>query len=399
VLDRHEAMTNICPLIGHGTLRTAVMGSSSRHAGPDEIAQMGVKLRAGMEAGAFGMSSGLIYPPGVYANTEELSALVGILPANRVYATHMRNESDALLASVDEALDTVRRSEARLHVSHLKSSGLDNFGRVSDALERLDTAADDGILTSQDVYPYDAASTFLSACLPPWMHKGGADATLRRLDDRTTRERLRSDIEAPHPQGWENLIRGAGGYSGILIVSTNSGRSVGKTIAELSNTASRDPFDVFVDLLRHEGLNTHMVEFCMSETDVATVMAADRTVIGSDGLPPGLAGTPHPRQFGSFPRVLARFVRERATVSLTAAIEKMTALPASLFGIPERGRVEVGMVADLVCFDPDLVGHAGDYRDPWKTPTGIDWVMVAGQPVITSNNVTSRGRGQRLVPA
>lgn len=398
-IDELGSVTNLCPLIGHSTLRTAVMGRQARRPTAEDTGRMADLLGEAVAAGAFGLSSGLIYPPGLYANTEELAALAAVLPDGRVYATHMRNESDLLMESIEESLRTVQGARCRLQVSHLKSSGRTNFGGVERALERLDEARAQGVPVAQDVYPYDAASTFLSACLPPWAHDGGAAATLERLQDPATLERLRSEIETDEPCGWENLIQGADGYQGILVVSTGSGRFAGRTLQQLAADLDVEPFDAFVHVLVSEHLNAQMVEFCMSENDVETVLRSPYTAVGSDGLSPGRAGCPHPRLYGTYPRVLSRFVRERRVLDLAEAIRRMTSLPAELFSIPERGTVAVGMVADLVCFDPARIAHNGDFLNPSVPPEGIDWVMMAGRAVMTGGAWHGTRRGRRLEPA
>lgn len=399
-VDAHGTVTNVCPLVGHGALRLATIGPSSRAAGPADIDAMGALLTAAVDAGAFGMSTGLIYPPGVYSTTAELAAVASFLPPDRVYATHMRNESDALLASIDEALTIGREAGCRVHVSHLKSSGRDNWGGAAAALEVLDAARRDGIRVTQDVYPYDAASTVLGTCLPPWVHEGGDEAALKRLRNAGDLARMRAQIEDPREgAGWENLIMGTGGYGGILVVSTRSHRYEGRTLEQIARELDIEPFAALVRVLVEEELAVSMVEFCMSEQDVEAVLRSPFTVVGSDGLAPGAGGRPHPRLYGTFPRVLGRYVRERRVIGLVEAIRKMTSLPAEIFGVPERGTVAVGKVADLVCFDPATVDHRGDYLDPAVPPTGIAWVMQAGDVVVEQGGWAGVRRGRRLTPA
>ncbi len=399
-IDEHGTVTNVCPLIGHGTIRTAVVGAAARALTDTELRAMTDLLRSAVEAGAFGLSSGLIYPPGVYAGTDELAALAAVLPEGRVHATHMRNESNRLMDSIEESLRTVRNAGCRLQISHLKSAGRANFGGVTTALRRLDQAREDGIPVAQDVYPYDAASTSLSACLPPWMHEGGTTQILRRLHDAADLARVRAEIAAETENAhWENLIQGAGGFGGVLVASTESGSYVGRTLLQLAEDLSLEPFDALVHVLVSEALNVQMVEFCMVEDDVDTVLRSPHTAIGSDGLSPGLGGCPHPRLFGTYPRVLGRFVRERQVLDLAEAVRRMTSLPAQLFSVPNRGVVAPGMVADLVCFDPARIGHDGDYLHPAVAPSGIDWVMQAGRRVMVDGQWQGVRGGRRLQPA
>lgn len=398
-VDAHGSVTNVCPLVGHGTLRLATIGPANRAAGQAEIEAMGALLTEAIEAGAYGMSTGLIYPPGVYSTTDELAAVASFLPPERLYTTHMRNESDDLLASIHEALTIGRRAGCRVHISHLKSSGHANWGGTEAALEVLDAARDEGLPVTQDVYPYDAASTVLGTCLPPWVHEDGDEAVLRRLQNPRDLARMRAEIEDPRADaGWENLIMGAGGYGGILVVSTRSHRYEGRTLEQLAQELAVEPFEALVRVLVEEELAVSMVEFSMSERDVESVLRSPFTVVGSDGLAPGAGGRPHPRLYGTFPRILGRYVRERRVISLVEAIRRMTSLPAEIFGVPQRGTVAVGKVADLVCFDPATVDHLGDYLDPTVAPTGIAWVMQAGHVVVDRGVWAGTRRGSRLAP-
>lgn len=397
-LDERGYVTNYCPLVGHGELRLAAIGPGSRRADRRDVRAMGSLLREAVDAGAFGMSTGLIYPPGIYADTEELAGVAAHLPPDRVYATHMRNESTGLLDSIAEALTIGRRAGCRVEVSHLKAGGRTSWGMVEPAMAALDAAREAGLPVTQDVYPYDAASTVLGACLPPWVHDGGREAALRRLRDGAALSRMRAQIEAPGAGAWDNILEGTGGYDGVLVSSTASGRREGSTLAQIAAAEHLDPFDAMVLVLVEEQMSATMVEFCMTEADVETVLRSPTTLIGSDGLPPGLAGRPHPRLHGTFPRVLARYSRERSVLSVEEAVRRMTSAPAEMFGIPRRGRVAAGMVADLVCFDPATVDHPGTYAEPDLPPTGIDWVMQAGHLVVDDGRWLGVRRGERLTP-
>lgn len=395
--DDQGYVTNYAPLVGHGTVRLAALGMTDRDPTGDEVMTMRRMVAEALEAGAFGMSSGLIYPPGLFSTTEELVHLAKELPADRPYATHMRGEGHRLLSSIDEAIDIGARAGCRVQISHLKSSGRANWGRVTDALQRLDGARSRGSVVTQDVYPYDRASTMLTACLPPWFQEGGDDALLARLDDPEAVARARRDVEQENGVGWESHIIGAG-YDGILVASTGSHSFEGQTIAEVAGSLDTQPFDALVHVLRAEQLRASMVIASMHEADVETVLEHPHTMIGTDGLPPGVGGKPHPRLYGTFPRVLGRYVRERRRLDLPTAINRMTALPADTFSIPDRGRIVPGAVADLVGFDPERVGDACDYRHPVHTPSGIAWVLQAGHTVVSHGQWQGKRRGQRLLP-
>jgi N-acyl-D-amino-acid deacylase len=352
---------------------------------------------AAVEAGAFGMSTGLIYPPGLFSDTDEIVEVMQGLPEGAIYATHMRGEGAHLRRSIAEALEVGRRSGAPVQISHLKSAGRQNWGGVAGALELIEDARADGVRVTQDVYPYTASSTMLTACLPPWCQEGGNPAVLERLADTEQLRRLRDEIEGGPSEEWENHVAGAG-WDGILVSSTGSHSYEGQTLAELAEELGGSPFEALVTVLTQEQLRASMVVFSMCEDDLELALRDPFTMIGSDGLPPGVGGKPHPRLFGTFPRVLARYVRERATLDLATAVQKMTGLPADTFGLHDRGYVAPGRVADLVAFTGATVADHGDYRDPVHPPTGLAWVMQAGAVVVDNGRWLGLRRGRRLTP-
>lgn len=394
-LDGCGYVTNYAPLVGHGTLRLAVAGFEARPTTEEERTRMAELAAAAVDAGAFGLSSGLIYPPGLFGDTDEISAIAAGLPDGTVYATHMRGEGAHLAASIAEAVEIGRRSGRQVQVSHLKSAGQQNWGGVKAALDQLDQARADGVQVRQDVYPYTASSTMLTACLPPWVQEGGNAAVLARLGDPDQVARIRADVEAGPVEDWENHIAGAG-WDGILVSSTASHRHEGQTLLEIAEQRGTTPFDALVSVLREEELRVSMVVFSMCEEDLEDALRDPHTMVGSDGLPPGVGGKPHPRLFGTFPRVLARYVRERETLDLATAVHKMTALPADTFGLVRRGRVAPGQVADLVAFDPATVQDSCDYRADPRPPSGIAMVVQSGSVVVDGGQWLGRRRGQRL---
>ncbi|QUH02958.1 amidohydrolase family protein [Saccharopolyspora erythraea] len=383
--DTAGYVTNQCPLIGHGTLRIAATGMSD--AAPDDHALRTMRdaLEEGMTAGAFGLSSGLIYPPAVFATTGELLTLAEALGGDGLYATHMRDEGSGLLDSVDEAL-RIGRAAGRTHISHLKAAGPENWGTVPAALTKLQDARRDGHPVMQDVYPYTASSTMLTATLPKHFLACEADELVARLDSSSGRAEL---IEANRDRDWDT----------ILIATTASHRHEGRTIAELAAEQDARPADVLADILVGERLRASMVHFSMHEDDLVAALADPHTTIGSDGLPPGIGGKPHPRLHGTFPRVLGRYCRERGVFSLPEAVRRMTSMPAEAFRIPERGLVAPGHIADLVAFDATTVTDVGDYRDPVHPPAGIPWVALAGYTVVDHGMHVAPRRGRRLTPA
>jgi N-acyl-D-amino-acid deacylase len=307
----------------------------------------------------------------------------------------MRDEGAGLLASIDEAVEIGRRSGRHVEVSHLKASGRPNWGGVAAALSSLDRARESGVSVTHDVYPYNRSSTMLAVCLPAWFAEGGERAMLARLSDPAALARARASIEGASDDGH---VAGAG-YDGILVSSTASHDFEGQTLTEIAASLGIAPFDALVHVLATERLRVTMVLASMSEADVATVLTHPRTMIGSDGLPPGVGGRPHPRLFGTFPRVLGRYVRDQGTLTLPDAVARMTGLPAAVFGLTDRGRIAPGAVADLVAFDPLTVADVGSYRDPGHPPAGLAWVMQAGQIAVRDGRWLGQRLGRRLTPA
>jgi N-acyl-D-amino-acid deacylase len=395
-LDSRGYVTNYVPLVGHHSLRIAAMGMSDRAPAAGQMRAMDSLLDEAVAAGCFGLSSGLIYPPGLFAAPEEVRHLVGRLPEDRIYTTHMRGESGSLLDSVTEALEAGRATGRRVQISHLKASGRGNWGLVEQALELVDEALASGVEVTQDVYPYTSASTMLTATLPPWFQEGGAASVMARLRDTRCLDRLRDDLEAGDRE-WENFVYGAG-WDGIVVASSATHRFDGLSLQQVADASGLDPLQALVELLLDEELRASMIVHSMSDQDVQTVLAHPGTMIGSDGLPPGTGGKPHPRTYGTFPRVLARYVRDLGTLTLPQAVHKMTGLPAATFGLADRGRVAPGMVADLVAFDPEAIRDRADFGSPTAAPEGISWVMQRGRLVVEHGSHLGARVGERLSP-
>ncbi len=396
-LDKHGYVTNYVPLVGHNALRLAAAGNVNRALRHHEEAMMQRLLSQALDSGVFGLSSGLIYPPGMYAPPDELAGLVRMLPAGRVYATHMRNEGRRLLDSVEETIATARGSECRVEVSHLKSSGRRNWGGVDRALDRLDRAREEGCAIGQDAYPYVASSTMLAACLPPWFLEGGAGAVMGRLGSAKDLERAQREIESGPMDNWENHVWSAG-WAQVVVSSTRSHRWEGESLAAIGQEMGGSPFEALVEVLQQESLKATMVVWTMSDADVANVLRHRATMIGSDGLPPGGGGRPHPRLFGTFPHFLGKFVRDQGAIPLSEALSRVAAMPANHFGIRDRGFVKRGYVADLVLFNLSAIGHPPDYRTPDRDPTGIDAVLIGGEPAVWGGEWLGRRLGERLLP-
>lgn len=395
--DAAGHVTNQAPLVGHNSLRVGALGMSDAVADEAALRRMGELLDEALEAGAFGLSSGLAYPPGVFSGAAELAALARRLPAGRPYTSHIRGEARSLPASIGEALDVGRRSGRRVQISHLKAAGRAQWGSMPGILTLLDRAREDGVDVAQDVYPYTASSTMLTATLPPWVQVGGKPAVLQRLCDPADRDRIRAALDVDDGS-WENPVAGAG-WAGVVIASSRSGEFDGRSLQQIAEDCGIEPFDALVRVLVTEELEASMIVHSMCEQDLEAVLRHPLTMIGSDGLPPGLGGKPHPRMYGTFPRVLARYVAERKVLELPEAIRRMTSLPAATFGLTDRGSVRPGLAADLVAFDPAAVADTATYADPVRAPRGLAWVRVNGVEIARDGRYLGGRTGIRLRPA
>ncbi len=387
-------VTNVVPLVGQGTLRIMAMGLDDRNPTDREMIIMKDALQKSLEAGAFGLSTGLIYPPGQFTSTDEIIELASVLGQN-IYTTHMRGEAQELEKSVDEAIAIGREAHVQVQISHHKAAGKSNWGKTEKTLKAIDLARSQGQNVRLDVYPYTASSTMLTACLPPWTQIGGDMATLSHLQDPEMKKRIHYDIEHGLP-GWENHIDSAG-VKGILIGTTPDHQYEGQTLEEIARTLQLDPISALIHVLLHERLRVSMLVFSMHEDDLQRVMRYPWTMIGSDGLPPGQGGRPHPRLFGTFPHVLGKYVRDLHVLSLEEAIRKMTALPAETFGLWQRGRLEEGYIADIVAFNASSVRDAGHYGAPPTSPEGISFVFQRGILVVNKGRYCGNRQGVRLI--
>ncbi|MFD8821208.1 amidohydrolase family protein [Streptomyces sp. NPDC059605] len=369
--------THIASLVGHGTLRAGVMGFAARPPRPAELDAMCALLDRALARGAAGLSTGLIYPPGTYADTEEIVALAEVAARHgKPYVTHLRDEMSQVESALEEALEIAVRSGAPLQISHHKTAGRHAWGATLRTLPRLERARAEGVDVLCDVYPYTAGSTVLHAMLPPWASEGGVGALLERLREPGTRDRIRTDI-ARGVAGWENTV-GNGGWDLISVAAApTSPGAEGRTVADLAAGRGVDPVDQACDLLLAERGEVTIISHSMREDDVRRVLASPLSMIGSDGVPK--PGRPHPRWAGSFARVLGHYARDERLFPLEAAVHKMTGLPAGRFGLTDRGAVRDGAVADLVVLDPASVRDTAGFDRPLLAPEGIDTVVVSGR--------------------
>lgn len=373
---------NVVPLVGQGTVRGGVMGFSPEPANQQQMALMKAEVEKAMDCGAIGVSTGLIYPPGSFSGTEELVELVRpVGKRGGLYFSHVRGEDETLLDAIAEAIHIGRETGASVQISHLKAAGRANWNKAEKALEMIDKARGEGLDVTADMYPYLASSTGMAIFLPEWAHEGGNAAIFRRLADPVSREQIKRD---PH---FDRVSRMAGWDQVLICYSPLNTSFEGKTVAELADSAGKPAFDWILDALYETELELDMVAFIMSEDNLKLQLGHPAVMIGSDSY--GLAvegplakGVPHPRNFGTFPRVLGRYVREEKTLSLEEAVWKMSGFPAKKLGWKDRGLIRKGYQADLVVLDPGSVTDLATYQAPHQYPAGIRHVIVNGVPVI-----------------
>lgn len=384
---------NAAPLIPHGNVRCAVMGMAEGAPTETELDAMCALVAQGMEEGAFGLSTGLVYPPGAYAETEELVRLAAaVAPRRGLYATHMRNEGPRLVEAVAEAISIGERAGVSVQLSHHKAAGQLNWGKVKTTLGMVDAAVARGLDVHSDVYPYTAGSTVLSALFVPlWAFEGSLDRLVERLSDPDTRKRVVRDaedmqlafVDLPRwlgffPKRW--LLPAMSFVLGRSIVISSVKRQVryeGMTIGAIAKERGRPLHEAMLDLLVEEDLGVTAIAHVMSEKDVQAVLAHPRTMVGTDGLPTR-AGKPHPRTYGTYPRVLQHYVAELGLLTLEQAVHRMTGMVAQKLGLGDRGILAPGAAADVVVFDPRAVKDHATYADPRRSPEGIAHVFVNG---------------------
>ena len=371
-----RSAVNVAYMVGLGSVRGAIVGDADRAATPDEIRRMTAIVESALAAGACGASSGLEYTPGAFARPDELIALCRPLASRRLpYATHMRNEDDRLLDSIDESIAVARGAGCPLQISHLKTQGPRNWSKLDTVFARIDAARRAGVDVAFDRYPYTAYATNLSNLFPVWSREGGASALVRRAGDPATADRVKNETVAK--------VDMIGGWNNVLISSGVAGTPDSSALAQRVGTyASQRGEDPYVVTLRLVGRGAGMVGFAMSEENLDRILAHPLGMVCSDGgafstdRPP--RSNPHPRGLGSFPRVLGRYVRERKALTLTDAIRKMTSLPASRLRLNDRGRLGPGLAADAVIFDPATIADRATYEQPLQYPVGIHTVIVNG---------------------
>jgi len=397
-MARKNFATDLAFAVGHGKIRAAVMNFDDREPTVEELEQMKALLREAMELGAIGLSTGLIYPTGCFAKTDEIVELCKVVKEyGGIYVTHMRNEADELIPALEEAITIGRESGCKVEISHHKASGKQNHGKVKQTLEMMEKAREEGIDITCDAYPYTAGSTEIVTLFPQWVHEGGRRKLLGRLKDPAQRQKIKEEINVGVP-GWENMYFNSGAEGILLCDLRENPEYEGKNLQELGELLGKDPVDALIDLMIDEDGDGIMACFSACEEDNFYVLQHRLTMVGSDGWgmpcdPNKCMGKPHPRCYGTFPRVLGVYARELGLFSMETAVWKMTGFPATRYGLKDRGFLAAGKLADVVIFDPETIIDKATYAAPWTPPEGIHYVIKNGEIVVEGKEYNHKGLG------
>src|SRR6266849_4389098 len=403
-LERQGIGINLASYVGATTVREVVIGGEDRAPTPAELERMRALVRDAMEEGAVGVSTALEYAPAPYAGTEELIALASeAAPYGGIYATHMRSEGDGMMAALDETFRIAREAHIPAEIWHLKVAGRKNWGHMPEVIKRIDAARASGLDITADTYAYTAWFNDMSAFVPPWAHDGGNEKMVARLKDPVTRAKVRKDIETPSA-AWDNEWDEVPGPDSILVgvVKNPALRSLqGQTLAAIAKSRGKEPIETLLDILVEDNGFTGCAVFGMQEDDVALALVQPWISINNDSSgtsPEGILGEehPHPRAYGTFPRILRKYVREEHKLTLEDAIRKFSALPAQRLRLADRGVLKQGLWADVVVFDPAVVADRSTFSSPNQLAVGMRWVLVNGVPVIADGQMTGAKPGQVL---
>ena len=403
-IEKQGIGINFATYIGATSVRRMVLGDEDRQPTPEQLDEMKRLVQEGMRAGAVGLSSALEYAPAPYAKTEELIALAGeAAKFGGIYATHLRSEGDGIMAALDEAIRIGRSAGIPVEVWHLKVAGRRNFGLMPAVVAKIDAARATGTDVSANTYAYTAWENGLSAFIPPWAHDGGNAKLVARLHDPALRKRIREEILRPSTE-WDNEWDEIPGPEAVMVGVVHKAGLLplqGKTLAEVASKWKKDPIDTLFDLLIEDDALTEVAVFGMSEADVALALEQPWVSVDNDSSgtsPEGILGKehPHPRAYGTFPRVLRKYVREEHKLTLEDAVRKFTALPAQRMRLTDRGVLKRGVWADLVIFDPTTVRDTATYESPNSLSQGMEYVLVNGVPVIDHGQMTGALPGKVL---
>ena len=403
-LEKQGMGINLASYVGATQVRRMVLGDADVQPTPEQLDKMKALVRDAMRDGTVGVSTSLMYAPAPYAKTEEIIALAWEASKfGGVYATHMRNESDSVLESIDEAVRIGREAHIPVEIWHFKVAGKANFGHMPELVARVNKARADGVDVEADTYAYTAWFNGMSAFVPAWAHDGGDAKLIERLKDPASRARIRKDMETPSKE-WDNEWDEVSGPQDVMIsVVQNPAlkKFQGKRLTEVANTLNKDPMDALFDLLVEDKAFTECAVFGMSEPDVVLALQQPWVSIDNDSSgtsPEGILGEehPHPRAYGTFPRILRKYVREEKKLTLEEAIRKFSALPAQRMRLTDRGVLKQGMWADVVVFDPEMVREVATFDDPNRLSEGMEYVLINGVPVIENGKMTGARPGKVL---
>ncbi|MGH9744354.1 MAG: N-acyl-D-amino-acid deacylase family protein, partial [Candidatus Acidiferrum sp.] len=403
-LEKQGTPLNIGTYVGSAQVREAVIGDDDRAPTPDELTQMEAFVAQAMKDGALGISSALIYPPNSYAKTDELIALAKVASQyGGIYGTHMRSEGASEMQAIAEAIRIGREAHLPVEIFHLKVSGKSRWGNMKKVVATIQDARDSGLDIAADMYPYTAGATALASALPPWVADGGPQKMLARLKDPAVRARIKKELAGDHPD-WENLYYDCGGASGVLISSVEKPelkQFEGKTVADVAKAWKKSPEDTLMDFVIADSAQTGAIYFMASEKDLKvgleqpwTSLCLDANEMPLDG--PIFEPHAHPRTFGAMPRFLGHYVRDEHLLPLSAAIRKLTSLPAEREHLQNRGLLKPGYFADVTIFDPSTIIDRATYTNPAQLSEGIDYTIVNGQIEFDHGKLTGAAAGQVL---
>ncbi|MCI0606420.1 amidohydrolase family protein [bacterium] len=404
-VDKNRSSVNFAFMVGATQVRQFVMKNEMRDPSAAELAAMQEQVRIAMKSGVFGVSTSLLYAPASYSKTDEIVALAKVASEyGGFYASHIRNEADRLLEALDEAIEIGGKANCPVQIWHLKASGKQNFSKMKDALQKIADARAQGIDMTADIYPYPAGATSLAASLPKWALEGGTNTMLKRLADSTTREKIKKEMMTSFPET-DNIFLDADSGKRIMIASAQKPalkKYVGKMLEDIAKDHCADEPETLCWFVEQDQGATGAIYFTQSEEEMQKAMKAPFVAFNCDY--PGMATDgilvrdhPHPRAYGTFPRILARYVREKNVMSLEEAIRKMTSLPAQRLGLQKRGILKEGNYADITVFDFNGVRDVATFEDPSHYSEGIIYVFVNGRPVLAKGAITEKLPGRILL--
>lgn len=404
VLESRDITLNFVTLAGHGNVRASVIGYKDKKPTITELKKMRALLQKTIDAGAIGLSTGLIYPPGIYSDTDELIELCTPLrpPLVRggwgggIYTSHMRSEGKGLIESIKEIIRIRKEANIKVHISHIKTSGKENWDKIDEAISLINSARKRGLKVTCDRYPYTASSTDLDTILPSWTYEGGAEEELRRLKNSQVLEKIKKEILHGHPDNdyWTKVS--------VSSVSSQKNKWMeGKTLSYISRKINKSPVDALFKILIEEKLRAGAIFSTMSEDNLRRFLSLPYAMIGSDSSARSMSGItcegkPHPRGFGSFPRFLGKYIRDERLMSMSEAIYKITMLPAKIFGIQKRGIIKKGAFADIVVFNPGRIIDRATFDKPFLKSEGVNYVIINGVPAVWESEFTGAAAGKIL---